>query len=128
MRLVRSATVAVVAVVAAITAGAGAAQAQVSIDCSTQPTQLDATFCAKAGWEVSDDELNRLWSVVKPAADRRGTGAALLDAQRGWLRYRDATCAGERDEYAGGSIADMVYWQCMDRLTIGRNAELRALR
>ena len=104
------------------------AAAQTSVDCSRQQTQLDMNFCARSGWEVADGELNRLWSVVKPAADRRGQGAALLQAQRAWLRYRDATCEAERDGYAGGSIAPLVYWQCMDRLTIARNAELRAMR
>lgn len=104
---------------------AGPAAAQ--HDCSHATTQSDAGFCARAGWELSDAELNRLWGVVKPAADRVGTGAALLTAQRAWLRYRDATCDGERDQYAGGSIAPQIYWSCMDRLTMQRNAELRAM-
>lgn len=115
------------ALAAAILA-ASPAMGQTSKDCSRMPTQLDANFCARDGWAISDAELNRLWGVVKPAADRRGTGQALLDAQRSWLRYRDATCEAERDEYAGGSIAPMIYWACMDRVTIQRNAELRALR
>ncbi|MEM8850088.1 MAG: lysozyme inhibitor LprI family protein [Pseudomonadota bacterium] len=114
-------------VLAAALFAAAPAFGQTSKDCSRMPTQLDANFCAKDGWAISDGELNRLWSVVKPAADARGTGQALLDAQRAWLRYRDATCEAEQNEYAGGSIAAMVYWSCMDRLTLQRNAELRAM-
>ncbi|WP_298430888.1 lysozyme inhibitor LprI family protein [uncultured Jannaschia sp.] len=104
------------------------AAAQTSVDCSNRATQLDMNFCARDGWGVSDAELNRLWAEVKPLADRQGSGAALLDEQRAWLRRRDATCEGERDSYAGGSIAPLVYWQCMDRMTIARNDVLRALR
>lgn len=100
--------------------------AQVSLECSGQQTQLDMNFCAKAGWEISDGELNAIWRVVKPQADARGQGERLLNEQRGWLAVRDTTCERERDQYAGGSIAGMVYWQCMDRMTIQRNAELRA--
>jgi uncharacterized protein YecT (DUF1311 family) len=114
--------------IAALLLAAAPAAAQTSVDCSGQQTQLDMNFCAKGGWEVSDAVLNRLWGEVKPAADRRGTGAALLEEQRAWLRLRDATCERERDQYAGGSIAPLVYWQCMDRMTIRRNAELRAMR
>lgn len=115
------------ALVAAGLVAATPAIAQTSKDCSNAGAQIDMNFCARAGWDISDAELNRLWREVKPAADARGRGQALLDAQRAWLRYRDATCEAERDQYAGGSIAPLVYWQCMDRLTIRRNAELRAM-
>ncbi len=108
----------------AVSAGLPAA-AQVSLDCSNQTTQLDMNFCAKSGWELSDAELNRIWKIVKPQADARGQGDFLLNQQRGWLAVRDSTCEKERDQYAGGSIAPMVYWQCMDRMTINRNAQLR---
>ena len=114
--------------IAAALLAAAPAIAQTSIDCSSRPTQTDMNVCARDGWNASDADLNRLWSQVKSAADRRGTGAALLAEQRAWLRRRDATCEAERNQYAGGSIAPMIYWQCMDRLTIRRNAELRAMR
>lgn len=103
---------------------AGPLAAQTSVDCSNAGTQTDMNFCAKAGWEMSDAELNRLWSVVKPRADSEGWGAELLNQQRAWLVYRDTTCDFERDQYGGGSIAPLIYWQCMDRMTLWRNAEL----
>ncbi|PWJ20477.1 lysozyme inhibitor LprI family protein [Jannaschia seohaensis] len=112
---------------AAAVLAAAPATAQTSIECSNLMTQTELNFCARDGWAVSDAELNRLWKEVKPAADRRGQGQSLLNEQRAWLRLRDRTCEGERDQYAGGSIAAMIYWQCMDRLTIARNAELRAM-
>jgi uncharacterized protein YecT (DUF1311 family) len=107
---------------------AGPGAAQTSTNCTHLTAQIDIDFCSRDGWEIADRELNRLWGIVKPAADQRGMGQALLDEQRAWLRFRDATCEGERDAYAGGSIAPTVYWQCMDRLTLERNAALRALR
>lgn len=106
---------------------AHSARAQSFTDCSGAATQLAATECAHNGWQRVDDELNRLWKVVKPAADKRGQGRQLLQAQRAWLKYRDATCEGERDQYKGGSIADQIYWSCMDRLTRVRNRELKAM-
>ena len=93
--------------------------------CADQ-TQIDATFCAKEKWEIADKELNRLWKEIKPAADRRGNGPALLNEQRAWLKRRDATCAPELQ--SDGSAAQMFYWSCMEEQTLKRNQELSAWR
>ncbi|UWQ62157.1 lysozyme inhibitor LprI family protein [Leisingera caerulea] len=89
-------------------------------------TQIDANFCAMEKWEIADRELNRLWNQVKPAADARGTGPALLAEQRAWLKRRDAACGAE--QASGGSAAPMFYWSCMERETLQRNRVLRSLR
>lgn len=88
--------------------------------------QQGINFCAYEEWMAADNELNRLWGVVKPRADARGIGQALLNEQRAWLARRDATCEPER--HSGGSAASMFYWNCMEELTLRRNAELRAMR
>ncbi|MFW8633735.1 lysozyme inhibitor LprI family protein [Cribrihabitans pelagius] len=93
--------------------------------CSGQ-TQIDANFCAKEKWQAADAELNRLWGEVKPLADARGAGQALLKNQRAWLQHRDAGCEGELA--AGGSAAPMFYWSCMEAQTLQRNQVLRSLR
>lgn len=87
-------------------------------------TQIDANFCAKEKWAAADRELNRLWKQVKPMADARGTGRALLAEERAWLRKRDATCNPELQ--SGGSAAAMFYWSCMEQQTLQRNRALRA--
>ncbi|SDF39866.1 lysozyme inhibitor LprI family protein [Limimaricola pyoseonensis] len=88
--------------------------------------QMGINFCAYEEWMAADAELNRLWRVVKPRADARGSGQALLNEQRAWLARRDATC--EPEQRSGGSAAPMFYWNCMEELTLRRNAELRAMR
>ncbi|RBW60190.1 lysozyme inhibitor LprI family protein [Ruegeria sp. A3M17] len=89
-------------------------------------TQLDLNFCAKEKWEVADQELNRLWSEVKPASDTRGDGQTLLTEQRAWLKRRDATCDLELE--SDGSAAPMFYWACMEEQTLQRNQALEAWR
>jgi len=89
-------------------------------------TQIDMTYCAQERWQIADAELNRLWSRVKPVADARGTGTALLAEQRAWLKRRDATC--EPALSSGGSGAQMFYWLCMEDATLQRNAVLRDLQ
>lgn len=89
-------------------------------------TQIDANFCAKEQWEAADRELNQLWKQVKPVADARGAGKALLNEQRAWLKRRDATCGPELK--SDGSAAQMFYWSCMEQQTLQRNEVLRTLR
>ena len=113
---------------AVITLCSSSVIAQEFRDCSWAPDQVTASNCAHEGWKDSDAELNRLWGIVKPRADARGAGQALLNEQRQWLRFRDGTCEGERDQFRGGSIAPQVYWSCMDRLTRARNAQLWQLQ
>lgn len=92
--------------------------------CSGQ-TQVDLNFCAKEKWAVADQELNRLWKVVKPKEDARGRGNSLLNKQRAWLQQRDVRCESELAKYAGGSAAAMFYWVCMEEQTLKRNKALR---
>ena len=103
-----------------------AASAQ-SVPCDRSMPQTFLNQCAAEEWKRADDELNRLWGRLKPAADRAGWGDRLLSEQRARLRTRDARCEGQRDEYAGGSIAPLIYFDCMHEMTIRRNAEFRAL-
>lgn len=88
-------------------------------------TQRDINICAHQKWIIADQELNRIWQDLKPRMDARGEGGALLEQQRAWLKKRDATCDPERT--LGGSAAAMIYWSCMEEMTLERNAALRAL-
>ena len=89
-------------------------------------TQLEINFCAHEKWAIADGELNRLWKEIKPVADARGDGQALLKEQRAWLKMRDATCDPELT--SGGSADAMFYWACMEEQTLKRNQALAAWR
>lgn len=95
-------------------------------NCGDGSSSVQAGFCAKQAWSRADAELNRLWKIVKPRADARGTGRALLQEQRAWLKRRDATC--DRELQGGGALAPAFYWACMEELTLARNTVLRGLR
>ena len=90
-------------------------------------TQLEMNDCAVAAPGSADADLNAVWSVVKPQMDSAGVGARLLDAQRKWIDFRDAACAAEVALFEGGSIAPLVYSNCLTRLTQRRTEDLRAL-
>ncbi|MEL6885152.1 MAG: lysozyme inhibitor LprI family protein [Pseudomonadota bacterium] len=101
---------------------AGAAQAA----CPGQ-NQLEMNDCAAARYAQADAQLNAVWPGVKGYMDSLGAGAALLDAQRKWLAYRDATCTSEITPYAGGSIRPLIWYTCLERVTRVRTDELQGL-
>ena len=57
----------------------------------------------------------------------RSLAEGLLDAQRGWLRYRDGHCAALNAPHSGGSMWPMLYDGCRARLTSDRTDELLTL-
>lgn len=91
----------------------------------TGTSSAAATECEHARWQRADAELNDLWTQLKPQADARGTGAALLARQRQWIKRRDTTC--ERELGHGGSLDQAIYYSCMKDMTLRRNAEFRAM-
>ena len=111
---------------AALCCAAHGAAAQ-EFDCARDQTQIALNWCAGEAWGRADDELNRLWQILKPRADAQGWGDRLLGEQRAWLRARDSRCEGERDQYAGGSIAPLIYFNCMEEMTLRRNEDFRRM-
>ncbi len=99
---------------------AGAAQAACPGD-----TQFEMNECAATDFQNADTQLNATWEQAKVYMDGIGQGAALLDAQRKWLAFRDAACAAEIAPYEGGSIQPLILWTCLARLTQARTEDLR---
>jgi len=46
--------------------------------------------------------------------------------EKAWLQYRDLHCASAKNQYKGGSIAPMVFADCMRMATNHRIEEIRA--
>lgn len=87
--------------------------------------QLEMNECAHAAHLHADAELNALWPAVKSRADSIGTGPLLLDAQRKWIAFRDATCTAEAARYQGGSIQPLIRSSCLALQTERRVQDLR---
>ncbi len=98
--------------------------------------QQGMNFCAFKDFEAADAELNLVWKEVYPeikkrdaelSEDQRGWGKALLEAQRAWIKYRDAHCTSEGFQVRGGSLEPLFYHTCRTAITRNRIKELKSL-
>lgn len=122
----------------ALLAGVAAAQTPYQVHhCDEPMAQMDMNACALLDFETADAELNALWhetiadsrqadEEVNRDHDQRPTSQAVLrEAQRAWIRFRDAHCTWEGYEARGGSMEPMLYNGCRAALTRERIAQLR---
>jgi uncharacterized protein YecT (DUF1311 family) len=87
-------------------------------DAKDQPA-LNA--CADAAFRKSDKKLNELYKQIEARLnDDADAKKLLIQAQRDWIKFRDAECSFQTAEAAGGSMMPMLTAQCMDGLTQSR--------
>jgi uncharacterized protein YecT (DUF1311 family) len=128
----------IAAAVFLLIAQAGAAEA-VEGDCKDPRDQLSINMCAYADYQAADAELNAQWAEAVAAMkdadaeiDREydqqpGYYETLLEAQRAWLKLRDAQCLLESFDFRGGSGQPMIDSFCKAEMTRQRTAQLRML-
>jgi uncharacterized protein YecT (DUF1311 family) len=107
-----------------------------AVNCAEAVAQVDLNLCAERAWKFADEDLNLAYgfavTMMKDidaglAEGQRGAEAALREAQRAWIAFRDAGCTAEGYRVAGGSMQPMVVAMCLERVTRARTEELRAL-
>lgn len=118
-----------------------AAQAQ-AVDCDNALSQLAMTQCAAQAFAKADGVLNAEYRKTiaamrkadagvdsrLPSDTRPGYAAALVEAQRAWIAFRDAHCRLVGYQMRGGSGEPMLVWQCKETLTRARIKQLIDLR
>lgn len=99
--------------------------------------------CAYRDYLIADAELNLQWKITSAAMTardaefsvsasaefdkREGHFESLLEAQRAWLRYRDAHCRLDGYTARGGSMEPMIDLFCKTHLTRARTEQLMDL-
>ena len=88
-------------------------------------SQQGMNHCAGDAYERADKSLNAPWAkVVAAYKGDKGAEKLLLDAQRAWLKYRDAHCQASAYDSLGGSIWPLLNSGCLADLTRKRTQEL----
>jgi uncharacterized protein YecT (DUF1311 family) len=89
--------------------------------CADAQDQATMNQCADVAFKQSDKKLNELYKNIETRlADDADTRKLLVQAQRDWVRFRDAECDFQTSGAAGGSILPMLVAQCRDGLTQSR--------
>ena len=97
-------------------------------------TQAQMNADAGAAWRRADAAMTAQWKrtyAQMKAREKTGDGfayaAALLNAQRAWLKFRDAHCLVAAAEFQGGSLQPMARLQCLAALSTERTRQLKGL-
>jgi len=90
-------------------------------DCANAPDTVTLSQCVNEAAKTSDKQLNALYrQITKRLDDSSGTKKKLVQAQREWIKFRDAECTFRTAAVEGGSIMPVLYAQCVDALTRSR--------
>jgi len=113
--------------------------------CEERPiSQFQMDKCADFQFKRADARLDKVYgNALKRMSDdlaraeNRGDKtqmqyeqtaiAGLKDAERAWLSYRDIQCKAAGQQYEGGSMAPMIYSQCLTTITEHRIADLKSI-
>ena len=81
---------------------------------------LQVNACLDARLKASDADLNQYFqAALKRIGKESGSGTArrFTQAERSWLRFRDAECGSVFDYWRGGTIRVSMELDCRIRLT-----------
>jgi uncharacterized protein YecT (DUF1311 family) len=85
-------------------------------DCGEMRTQMEINACEGQKFKKADASLNAAYAKLSAKVSAEGK-AKLVEAQRAWIKYRDAQCAFETLGTINGSIHPLEVAQCETELT-----------
>jgi uncharacterized protein YecT (DUF1311 family) len=94
--------------------------------CHGPASNAEMTACFVSASKVAAEHLNKIYDRIREVLSANEQ-KDLLGTQRLWLKFRDANCSAERNLYAGGSAAPMVYVACVEAVTRQRTSDLKAM-
>lgn len=104
--------------------------AALALDCDKAITTPDINECAHRDYQKSDAKLNDTYQRVI-AAEKAGPQdpdfpvlAELVEAQRSWVKFRDANCNAVFDYWHEGTILGLNRIVCLQMLTDERTRQL----
>jgi uncharacterized protein YecT (DUF1311 family) len=121
---------AALAAIASAAAYAGATLSAAYTQCMEKAAaSADMHACIGTEFAAQDRRLNEAYANLRASFDESADSArraALTQAQRDWIRFRDSNCAFYRDS-GGGTRAGVGAGMCRLRMSAERADELEAL-
>ena len=92
------------------------------VNCDPQTTG-EMNICASREYQAADKKLNSAYQALKSKLDKQQQ-KRITNAQLAWIKFRDATCAYERGQFEGGTMAGPIGTSCLAKITQQRTKEL----
>jgi uncharacterized protein YecT (DUF1311 family) len=110
----------------ALVFGLLSAKSLMALDCANAQSQYELSMCAQQESKMADKELNQVYKELMSRLDEEGKNK-LKDAQRKWIKFKEANADFAADAYRGGSMEGMVYDDAIKASTIQRVKEHKDL-
>ena len=88
-------------------------------------TQLQLNQESFLAYKKADAEMTATYKLVMNKISDANQKQLLLQAQRAWIKFKEAHCNSVASLYEGGSMKPMVYNYCLVDVTNQRNKELK---
>ena len=88
-------------------------------------TQNQLNHEAYEAYQKADAEMTATYKLVMNKISDANQKQLLLQAQRAWIKFKEAHCNSVASLYEGGSMKPMVYSYCLVEVTNQRNKELK---
>ena len=103
-----------------------AAPAFAEENCGDKTNQTDMNICSGQQYSKADDELNKVYKEIEGRLkDDADTKKLLVEAQRGWVGFRDPECAFSSSTVQGGTAYPFISNTCLAEMTKTRINELK---
>ena len=87
-------------------------------------TQIEMNRQASTNYKKADAKMALIYKKVQMETVSDNDKKLLLDAQRTWIKYKEAHCKSASASYAGGSIKPLIYFNCLTEITRERIKQL----
>jgi uncharacterized protein YecT (DUF1311 family) len=91
--------------------------------CAKIVSTAEMSGCFDKAYKAADRELNELYGRIQKVLHPDEL-ASLVQAERRWLQYRDATCKAEYKLFGGGTAGPPTRLACLTAETRARQASL----
>jgi uncharacterized protein YecT (DUF1311 family) len=107
-------------------------QSSFALDCSKAITTPDTNACAAVELKSAEAKLNQVYQRVLKALDKPDAPhepysemrKSLVEAQRAWVKFREADCHAVYLKHASGTIRTVMHIGCMQGHAEKRTKEL----
>jgi uncharacterized protein YecT (DUF1311 family) len=91
--------------------------------CRTPDSNVKVTQCFADAQAMADKNLNHTYNEILKNLEP-DEKKLLIEAERLWVKFRNASCRAERSLYGTGSGAYTAYVACMEAMTRQRTEDL----